>query len=140
MTAVLDDWGLPWNWSEEGYLLIGTNTSDRIAVLASQIGISFGDLREYSLDFAEEELPTLLRLIREADDPLRVWLMDAASDAPVAAVDFQTAELDVCRLAYACGDQAVIDGACGPAVQPPAPNLKILKQDIQTLLDRYPDP
>lgn len=117
------------NWSSgEGYVVIG------------ETRISVRQRYNTSVQFVPAEVPTLLRLVREAASPVSIRVIDKASDAYITMppLSFQTEELDVCRLAYACGDQAAITGACGPTVQPPAPSLKLLKQDIQTVLDRYP--
>lgn len=120
------------NWSSgEGYVVIGEDTDTRIEVRQRY---------HSTVQFIPAEVPALLRAVREANSPIRVRVVDKASDAYITMPDlsFQTDGLDVCRLAYACGDQAAIASACGLTVQPPAPSLKLLKQDIQTVLDRYP--
>ena len=120
------------NWSSgEGWFVIGVDGSERIAVR-----------RRYynAVHFVPAELPKLLKAVRDATSPVSVRIIDKASDAYITMppLSFRTEELDVCRLAYACGDQTAIQGACGTAVQPPAPSLEMLKQDIQDVLDRYP--
>ena len=61
-----------------------------------------------------------------------------AGDVLLREYDINVSDLDICRLAYACGDDHEIRAACGSSVQPPSPSLRLLKQDIRTVLDRYP--
>lgn len=80
----------------------------------------------------------LIEAIRRNPNTLRVIAKDPDTEIAVVEHEFRTMDFDVCRFAYACGDQEHIRAACGPNVQPPAPQLRMLKQDIESVLRRYP--
>ncbi len=118
--------GSNWRYFKyEGSVEVGSS-DERVAVRVADTVMKFADTY------------ALLRLIREADDPLQMRLIDGTGVGVVETASSRSKEFDVCRIAYACGDQDSITAACRSTVQPPAPSLKLLKQDIQTLLDRYP--
>lgn len=80
----------------------------------------------------------LIEAIRRNPNTLRVIVKDPDTEIAVAEHEFRTTGFDVCRFAYACGEQEHIRAACGSSVQPPAPQLRMLKQDIESVLRRYP--
>lgn len=80
----------------------------------------------------------LIEAIRRNPNALRIVVKNPDTEIAVAEHEFRTQGFDVCRFAYACGEQEHIRAACGPSVQPPAPQLRLLKQDIESVLRRYP--
>ena len=80
----------------------------------------------------------VLEAIRLNPDTLTISISDTANTQTFAAESLRTSGIDICRLAYACGNQHQISAACGSRVQPPSPDVQTLKRDIEAVLDRYP--
>ena len=76
--------------------------------------------------------------LRLNPNQLRITVKDPSTGAKVKEHRFRTEGFDACRFAYACGDQAFIRAACGARMRPSAPQLNMLKQEIEAVLDRYP--
>ena len=84
------------------------------------------------------EAATILEAIRLNPETLRISLANTETGEAVAEESFNTSDVDICRFAFACGDQQHIRAACGPSVWPPSPTVRMLKRDIEAVLSRYP--
>ena len=84
------------------------------------------------------EAAPLLEAIRLNPNTMTMSIAERASGRRVAAESFNTSGVDICRFAYACGDQHHILAACGSSVSPPSPQVQMLKRDIEAVLSSYP--
>ena len=89
-----------------------------------------------NIHFAEAS--PLLDAIRLHPNTLTISISERESGRRVAAESFNTSGVDICRFAYACGDQHHILAACGSSVSPPSPQVQMLKRDIEAVLSGYP--
>ena len=101
--------------------------STRVDVLAESGDIRFSDASP------------VLEAIRLNPDTLTVSISDRANTQTLAVESFRTSGVDICRFAYACGNQKHVSAACGASVRPPSPTIQMLKRDIEVVLDRYPN-
>lgn len=100
-------------------------------------GVSVGVLAELG-DVHFSDASPLLEAIRLNPNTLTISIAERESGRRVAVESFNTSDVDICRFAYACGDQHHILAACGTAVSPPSPQVRMLKRDIEAVLSSYP--
>lgn len=81
---------------------------------------------------------TVLEAVRLNSDVLRISLADTETGEVVVEQSFNTSDVDICRFAFACGDQKHIRAACGSSVWPPSPQIRMLKREIEAVLSKYP--
>ena len=128
--AVLSGAGANWEDSS-GSLLHGRRYMATMGSIQVEALSDLGDIH-----FAEAS--ALLEALRNNPTTLTISLTEKITGHTVAVENFNTSGVDVCRFAYACGNQDHRRAACGPTIRPPSPEVRTLKRDIEAVLSRYP--
>lgn len=120
------------NWEDSsGNLLNGRRYMATMGSIQVEVFSRYGDI-------LFPEASALLEALRLNPSTLTISLTEKITGHVVAVETFNTSGVDICRFAYACDSQEHLRAACGSTIQPPSPQVRTLKRDIEGVLSRYP--